>query len=407
MSAGFARKLLLVSITAFLGHLAMAADAPAMKVWAIGDYYRINPLTSKAFEDNPLLFPECLTGDYKQSNLVWDGANNKISLKAARNEIVAFQIIVERVGDAKLSDVQVKLGDLTGPSGKRIPAENVDLYKEWYFNISKQSNQSYSLGKGWYPDGLIPCLRWSGNLFPASYVMPFDIPDVLNNISLKQKSQALWVDVYVPKEREKAPPGTYRSTITISSSGGQATLNAELAVWDLMLPDESHLKGNIHNDTDLNTLLPEIETKYYQMIRRHRLAMGTLGYAPVLEVSGTNVRFDWSKYDARLSRYLDGSAFTEKYGYSGPGYGIPAELLILPFDAYADNPYYDTRHVGFPYGKEWKFYKPWPVRPTRACASRRCTSSARTGMSCSRRRTRTSTRRACSISSPTARTARR
>ena len=51
---------------------------PGMKVWAIGDYVRIDPLSGKAFEDEPLLFPECLTGNYAEKNLVWDGATKTI-----------------------------------------------------------------------------------------------------------------------------------------------------------------------------------------------------------------------------------------------------------------------------------------------------------------------------------------
>ena len=64
-------------------------------------------------------------------------------------------------------------------------------------------------------------------------------------------------------------------------------------------------------------------------MRKHRVAMGVLGYAPGLKLSGTEPSFDWSKYDARLSKYLDGSAFTDKHGYHGPGYGIPIELLVI------------------------------------------------------------------------------
>jgi hypothetical protein len=130
---------------------------------------------------------------------------------------------------------------------------------------------------------------------------------------------------------------------------------------DFALPDENHLAGNIHTDTELNTFAPELELRYYQLMRRHRLAMGVLGYAPDIEVSGTDVKFDWSSYDQRLAKYLDGSAFTHKYGYEGPGEGIPIEMLVLPFDAYPVNDYFDSRHHGYPYGKEWKFYRPWPV----------------------------------------------
>ena len=336
-------------------------SAPAMKVWAIGDDVRIDPLRNKAFEDNPLLFTDSLTGNYAESNLVWDGKSRTVSLKGARNETVAFQIIVERTGDQKLSAVNVRVNDLVSASGKRIPVENIDLFKEWYVDIKRRSEQNYSLGTGWYPDGLIPCLRWSGNLFPNSFILPFDIPDLLNNISLKQKSQALWVDIYVPKERDQAPPGTYNSRITVSSESDNTDLEVRLDVWDFMLPEESHLKGNIHTDTEINTFTQELELKYYQLIRRHRIAMGVLGYAPGLKITGTDLQFDWTKYDARLAKYLDGSAFTEQYGYNGPGYGVPIELLVTPFDAYPVNLYYDSRHVGFPYGKEWKFYRPWPA----------------------------------------------
>ena len=222
---------------------AAQGSAPGMKVWAIGDYARIDPLRNKAFVDNPLLFTDSFTGNYAESNLVWDGKTRMVSLKAARNETIAFQIIVERTGDQKLSDVNVRVNDLVSASGKHIPVENIDLFKEWYVDIKKRSEQNYSLGTGWYADGLIPCLHWSGNLFPNSFILPFDIPDLLNNISLKQKSQALWVDIYVPKERKDAPPGTYNSRITVSSESGSTDLEVRLDVWDFMLPEEVILKA--------------------------------------------------------------------------------------------------------------------------------------------------------------------
>ena len=35
--------------------------------------------------------------------------------------------------------------------------------------------------------------------------------------------------------------------------------------------------------------------------------------------------------------------------------------MVLPFDVYPVNVYYDSRHIGYAYGKEWKFYRPWPL----------------------------------------------
>lgn len=336
--------------------------APKMHVWAVGDSFRIDPTNGKAFEANSLIFPDAPRGNYRQSNLVWDGERKRISLKAARNEILSFQLVVERATNAPLARVDVKAGHLTRPGGVTLPDSSVELFKEWYVNITRRSAQDYSLGTGWYPDALIPCTRWTGKLFPKSYILPFDVPDLLNNIGPDQHNQAIWVDVYVPRDRQQAPPGDYESTITVSTEAGdRAELSLNLSIWDFALPEETHLAGNIHNDTELNTFTPELELKYYQMIRRHRLAMGVLGYAPDINVQGSDIQFDWTKYDARLGRYLDGSAFTEEYGYSGPGYGVPIELLVLPFDVYPVNIAYNSEHVGWPYGKEWKFYRPWPV----------------------------------------------
>ena len=77
--------------------------APGMRVWAVGDSFRIDPTSGKAFEANSLIFPDAPRGNYRESSLVWDGARQRISLKAARNEIVSFQLIVERTSGAPRS----------------------------------------------------------------------------------------------------------------------------------------------------------------------------------------------------------------------------------------------------------------------------------------------------------------
>ena len=170
----------------------------------------------------------------------------------------------------------------------------------------------------------------------------------------------MWVDIYVPNSRQAVPPGQYTAPITISSDQRNEQLTLNLQVWDFALPHESHLKPNIHTDTEINTFPEEMELKYYQLLRKHRLSMYPLGYAPTLSISDTNIVIDWSKYDARLAKYLDGTAFTNTYGYDGPGYAIPIEYLVLPFDAYPMNLYKQARGIQLS-GKEFKFYAPWPV----------------------------------------------
>lgn len=346
-------------VLALLASLPAGAE-PRFRVWAVGDSVRIDPLSGKAYEENRLVFPDATKAGYRESNLIWDGRTGRVTLHAARNEIVAFQVVVERTTDDPLTDVAVAIDDVAGPGGKRLPPGNVQLFKEWYVDVTKRSAQDYSLGTGYYPDALIP-VRGRGKLFPRSFIVPFDVPDQLNNIGPVQRNQALWVDIYVPREREQAPRGEYHAKIRVVSGTDTASLDLLLKVWDFALPDENHLGGDIHTDTELHTFDPELELRYYQLARRHRVVLGELGYTPDMEISGTDVKIDWRKYDERLAKYLDGRAFTREFGYDGPGYGVPIELLVLPFDAYPTNVYYNTRNVGWPYGKEFKFYRPWPV----------------------------------------------
>src|SRR6202171_2355179 len=117
------------ALVALLLSTAAHAQTPAMRVWAVGDSLRIDSTRGKAFEANSLIFPDSPGGNYRESNLLWDGARKRISLKAARNEIVSFQLIVERAGDAPLSRVDVKYSELTRPGGVTLPKESVELFK--------------------------------------------------------------------------------------------------------------------------------------------------------------------------------------------------------------------------------------------------------------------------------------
>jgi len=141
---------------AYSASIIPCSASPGLKVWAIGDGYRVDPLSGSVFEQNALLFADSPSGDLSASNVVWNGETQSISLRAARNETVAFQLVVERTGEEKLTDIHVTVGDLIGFGGEVIGARNIDLYKEWYVNVSKRSAENYSLGTGWYADALIP-----------------------------------------------------------------------------------------------------------------------------------------------------------------------------------------------------------------------------------------------------------
>jgi hypothetical protein len=223
--------------------------------------------------------------------------------------------------------VQVNFVELRHPSGARIDKKYLQIYKEWYVPVRRASTgyEASSLGPGWYPDALLPKRQAE-----LSTGFPFSIPDLYNNIP-EQKNQAIWFDIFVPFDRTTAPPGQYSGTVDITWKGGKDNFQVSLSVWDFALPQESHLPGDIWNGS-MKNMSPEEELLYYQLAKQHRFLPLVYAYRPKLSMDGTKVELDWAEYDRRLSAYLDGSAFTGKHGYWGPGYGIPVDHIMLPFD---------------------------------------------------------------------------
>jgi len=295
----------------------------SVRVWATHDGVRVNPETGRYFEDRPDIHSDYPTGDYKSGNSVWDAASGTISLHAARNEFVAFQVIVE--ADRPVGPVSVEFDRLTGPGGACLDGRCIALFKAWYVRVNQPSTgyERTSLGPGWYPDALLPV--------PEGRPLSFSLPDPDNAIGPSHRNQTLFVDVYVPRERAEAPPGAYAGVVRVSWPGGKRELKVRLTVWDFALPDETHCRGDIFNNS-LQDMDPDTELRYYQMAQRHRFQPGICYYRPDLKLSGTRVTIDWSAYDRRLQKYFDGSAFTAEHGYWGPGYGVPIDHVLLPFD---------------------------------------------------------------------------
>jgi hypothetical protein len=295
-----------------------------INVWATGEGIRVNPETSRYFEDRTDIHPDYPTGDYRNHNVVWDASARRVTLHAARNEFVSFQLIVE--SDQPISGATVRFDSLQGPGRAEITGRNITLFKAWYVHVTEPSSlyERTRLGTGWYPDALLPAK-------PGS-ILSFDIPDADNSIGPSQTNQTLWVDIFVPRDRSTTPPGEYHGELQVAWPGGGTAITVELNLWDFELPEQIHLRGDIWNGS-LRRMDPDLELRYYQMAHRHRFQPGVCYYRPKLKVTGTDVSVDWTDYDARVGKYLDGSAFTESYGDWGPGYGVPIDHILLPFNA--------------------------------------------------------------------------
>ena len=303
----------------------LAAQTPAVRIWAVSDGVRVNPVTGRMFEARTDIHKDYPAGNFHEANSVWNAAAKTVSLKAARNEFTAFQAIVEAPQGAEA--VNVKFPGLKGPNGASINGKNAAVFKEWYVQVRHVTSgyEHSSLGPGWYPDALMP--QRPTHLYSG---FPFSIPDLYNNIA-DQKNQAVWVDLFVPYDRKAAPPGRYSGDFEVSWKGGRDSIHVVLDVWDFALPQENHLPGDIWNGS-LRNMPPDEELAYYQLARQHRFLPLIYAYRPKVKISGTSVSLDFTEYDRRIAPYLDGSAFTAAHGYWGPGYGLPVDHMMLPFN---------------------------------------------------------------------------
>ena len=286
---------------------------------------RLDPVSGKIIEDRPDIYTMQPLGDLLKKNWVYDSVS--VKLLAARGEYVSFQLVIGRTGDDILKDIYVELPPLNGPGG--VLGAEPELFLEWSVKVDTKSSgyEIASYGPGWYPDALIPleCLQ-TGPEKPSRLIYPLYLPDFRNRID-NQRYCVIWVDQFVPIDREKAAPGVYRSEIRVTIDSHTKRIPVTLKVWDFALPNGNTLAGNLQQSGFMRRLDEDLELSVYQLLKKHRIVAVDPTYRPGLEISsgGKIGDIDWSGYDRRLKKYFTGEAFTDKYGYSGPGYGEPLE----------------------------------------------------------------------------------
>jgi len=284
-----------------------------------------------AVDDGEKIRREDLNHPLKQSpnNPVWDGT--RIQLFGARNEIIAFQLILEADSHGA-QDVDVRLPALvngayrianSGPwladpydyRGKRIA-----FFTQHYLPIEEASRGGTAWDSaaapegtytGWAPDALIP--------FEAAQGMggaPFSIP--------AENNQGVWVDIYIPRD---APAGKFEGQVEVLLAGVQAAvIPVELEVYDFSLPDESHFNnmfaiepGDIarrHGAKADSEAFLDILKRYYQMAHRHRFDL----VQPV---------FSLSNLENFHQQTLTGSLYTRMNGYEGPGEAVGNQVFSI------------------------------------------------------------------------------
>ncbi|MCE5272898.1 hypothetical protein LLH00_16585 [bacterium] len=295
-----------------------------IRVWACGPDEKVNPVTGRLFEENAALYGLAGDGDYdyKFAGPLWEAASNggTVSLDAPRGGTAAFQVLVEPE-EAALEGLSLRADWIDNPAGvrSRFPAK---VFRLWSLR-DRASGQ-------WFPEVAVP------------QTAEFNLPDTANGIP-GQRNQAFLVEYYIPRD---AAPGRYRAAVVVGARGLLArSLEVEITVHRAVLPDvlpfiaEMNVYSPVAAQWGLDPESDEyysMEEKYYRLAHEHLAAINQLPYsqngsikavgAPKVEGEGENIQVsDWSAWDNRWGRYLDGSAF------DGTDRRAAVPVMYLPF----------------------------------------------------------------------------
>jgi hypothetical protein len=258
------------------------------------------------------------------------------TLHAAKNEVVAFQVVLDNSSGSIETGLDVHLPGFYGPAGHNIVntesdptlyvGRYIDIFVAHYTYITSRSaagDYAWDLGRaapdsdyiGWMPDILVPIESPGGDRTNGQGGAPFKV--------LANSSQSIWIDVYVPRT---ATAGNYSGTITIyQNSAVISTLPITLIVYDVALPDANPIRtmlpimtnSTARHTTDARFSVNErkYHTQYVHLCKRHR-------------INGIDCNLTVSQL-SYIQGWLDGSWYDTAHGYEGPGENTGADMYVI------------------------------------------------------------------------------
>lgn len=302
------------------------ADAGVRRIWAVNDGEKVE----RDAQNHPAL----------ARNSVWDG--RVIRVFGARNEVVAFQVIVE--ADAQgLPTLSLRLPALVSGRSRiayRAPSTDptdyvgrpIQIFTEHYMQVTSPSNASWVYDRdspaapsdptGWKPVQLVPenARRGQGG-FPVS-VRP-------------RENQAIWIEIYIDRVR---PAGVYRGTIDVRAGTARRSVPIELEVLNFALPDENSMHAMLFYSSDQPELYHgrNLDAGYHRLAHRNRVELVQA--------------YDEHSLPGALDRF-SGADFTGGRGYEGPGDGVGN--VLAPRTFYGPGREFDDRPLAWARSDAW------------------------------------------------------
>lgn len=211
-----------------------------------------------------------------------------VRMSAARNETEAIQLVVRPMVEGGVGQVSLAVGDLTGPDGAGISAENI-FWSPVYYVPAQEGN---------LPDGLP-----GPKPFAADELWQYPI----------------WLEVYVPPETSA---GDYSAPVTVHTDSGDLSAELNLHVWNFDIPVKQHLRTSTtiygpygwredikkwYGDMDYGQFIKEWRPGIVEMLAKYRLCPSNLYHLPLDydEESRKVILKDTAEFEKYAQSYLD------------------------------------------------------------------------------------------------------
>ncbi len=279
--------------------------------------------------------------------LICDAAGTTVTLDAAANETVSFQVVVD-VRSGEPAPLTVAWSALAA-GRDTIDASNITAFRGWPVRVTHYPP--------WYLRLVDEAPRPTG-FYDA--LVPLAAPRLGQPFGLKAGERlALWVDVHVPRT---ARAGRYTGRLAVRSGEEEAwSIALAVNVYDFVLPDARPIaavggfdhqalfaglirhEGQPYVPTHLDRRNPVVRRgltalrHLMTLAHRHRIDLFDQRIRPLLkrDMFG-KVHLDWDDYDAIVLPYLEGTAFEDRLG-------VPAWPVPLT-ETWPDPAHYGGRH---------------------------------------------------------------
>jgi GDSL-like Lipase/Acylhydrolase family len=248
-----------------------------VEIAIVDELDKIQPLTGAMIPPQP--------DGYLDDNHLWNSQARRVSLHAARNEFVAFQVVLKGNPRGVVPSLEFQ-----GPDAAKIQVE----FSRYHL---------VPTNKGPLPDPIV------------------SLTD--QELPLNKNGRSLYCELFVSPD---AQPGEHQGKLSLKADGQTLSLDVVLRVWNFTLPDVLSFLP------DMNCYdLPANERDYYRLAHRHRTVLNRVPYHQSGAVSAgcapawDGKILDWSAWDRLFGPYFDGTAFADL-----PRQGVPIECFYLP-----------------------------------------------------------------------------